>query len=507
MSTAQILVVEDERIVARALQCELENFGYQVSGIASSAQEAVQKAVDDRPDLVLMDIHLKGEEDGIEAARKIHSRCRIPVVYLSAFSDAATVARASDTEAFGYLLKPYEERELQTTIEMTLAKHRAEQRLEESERWLAAIHNGIDDAVIATDPENCVHSMNFAGEALTGWSMETAIGAPVSVVCQLVDERGHVVHDDFADRVVCESRALELPADTRLITADGRDVPVEGSISPIYDSRGEFLGTVLALRDISTRLELERLTRQSEERRRRAQKTAAVSRLADGLSRRLSEMLTTILGNTSLALAGFTAEAECLKLLTDVEIAAQRASALVQRLRMFARFSGGASSQLQAVNLNTLVPACLNQIKPLLNSRTKLSYKPTASVRSVIADELLLGQALVELALNAQDAMPLGGQLTLEMEDVALTFDDLAQHPDGRTGDFVRLRVTDTGRGIPSEIRARMFEPFSTAEPSAETAGLGLPLVSAVIEQHNGWIECASQLDQGSRFDLFLPAV
>src|SRR6185295_8492215 len=169
----------------------LEHFGYTVSGIAGSGSEAVVKAVETRPDIVLMDIHLQGRMDGIEAGREIRDRCGIPVVYLSAFSDAATVARASDTEAFGYLLKPYEERELQTTIEMTLAKHRAEQRLEESERWLAAIHNGIDDAVIATDPENCVHSMNVAGEALTGWSMETAIGAPVAVVCQLVDERGH----------------------------------------------------------------------------------------------------------------------------------------------------------------------------------------------------------------------------------------------------------------------------------------------------------------------------
>jgi signal transduction histidine kinase len=159
---------------------------------------------------------------------------------------------------------------------------------------------------------------------------------------------------------------------------------------------------------------------------------------------------------------------------------------------------------MQPVNLNTLVPACLNQIRPLLDSRTTLSYKPAASVRDVNADELLLGQALVELALNAQDAMPLGGQLTLEMEDIAVAADDLAKHPDGRIGDFVRLRVTDTGRGIPSEVRARMFEPF---EPSAETAGLGLPLVSAVVEQHNGWIECASQLGHGSRFDLYLPAI
>src|SRR5882672_5133643 len=140
MST-QILVVEDERLVARALQNELEQFGYEVSGIASSASEAVAQVEESRPDLVLMDVHLKGDVDGIEVAQRIQSRCGIPVIYLSAFSDAPTVARASETNAFGYLIKPYEERELQTTIEMALAKHRAERRLEEAERWLAAIHN------------------------------------------------------------------------------------------------------------------------------------------------------------------------------------------------------------------------------------------------------------------------------------------------------------------------------------------------------------------------------
>ncbi len=177
MST-QVLVVEDERLVAKALQHELEQFGYSVSGIASTAQEAVDKALASRPDIVLMDIRLKGVEDGVDAARRIHARCQIPIIYLSAFSDAETVARAAQTEAFGYLLKPYEERELKTTIEMTLAKHHAEQKLEEAERWLAAIVGGINDAVVASDPDNRIHSINLAAAALSGWSVEDAIGAP-----------------------------------------------------------------------------------------------------------------------------------------------------------------------------------------------------------------------------------------------------------------------------------------------------------------------------------------
>src|SRR5450432_1072948 len=122
MSAIQILVVEDERLVAKALQNELEQFGYNVSGIASTVSEAVREVEEHRPDLVLMDIHLKGEGDGIEAGQRIQMRNGIPVIYLSAFADAETVARASETNAFGYLIKPYEERELQTTIEMALAK-------------------------------------------------------------------------------------------------------------------------------------------------------------------------------------------------------------------------------------------------------------------------------------------------------------------------------------------------------------------------------------------------
>src|SRR5215467_6565686 len=145
MSATQILIVEDERFVATALQNELAQFGYRVVGIASTAKDAVERAIASKPDLVLTDLNLKGNSDGIDAALQIHQRCGIPVVYLSAFSDPHTVARASKTGAFGYLLKPYEEQELRTTIEIVLAKHRAEKQLDESRRWLAAIHSGIDN--------------------------------------------------------------------------------------------------------------------------------------------------------------------------------------------------------------------------------------------------------------------------------------------------------------------------------------------------------------------------
>jgi two-component system cell cycle sensor histidine kinase/response regulator CckA len=508
MSTTQILVVEDERLVAKALQNELEQFGYQVSGIASSAADAVDQAEESRPDLVLMDIHLQGDDDGIEAAQKIQSRCGIPVIFLSAFSDAQTVARASETNAFGYLIKPYEERELQTTIEMALAKRRAEQRLEETERWLAAIHNGINDAVIATDPDNNVHSLNFAAEALTGWPVEDAIGVPVTAVCNLLDANGRIAHEDFADRVVCESRTIELPDTTRLISRNDRETPVEGSVSPIYDTRGEFLGTVLVLRNVSARLELNRLRRQTEERARRAQKMQAVGRLAGGLSQHLNDMLTVILGNTSLVLAESSsdpAQAGSRRLLQDVELAAQNAAELVQRLRMFSRFTGGSTAAMRQLDLNLFIPECLNDIKPLLNSRIQVKFVPGADLWPVHADETLLGQAIFELSANAQDAMRQGGQLTLELANLTLPEAELANHPEGQAGQFVRLRISDTGRGIPAALRDQLFEPFFNNTSWNKGRGLGMEIVSVVAEQHDGWGECQSQVGRGTQFDLYLP--
>ena len=507
MST-QILVVEDERLVARALQNELEQFGYEVSGIASSASEAVAQVEESRPDLVLMDVHLKGDVDGIEAAQRIQSRCGIPVIYLSAFSDATTVARASETNAFGYLIKPYEERELQTTIEMALAKHRAERQLEEAQRWLAAIHNGIDDAVIAADPENNIHSMNFAAEAITGWPMEDAIGVPLTAVCNLVDADGRIVHEDFVDRVVCESRTLELPDTTRLIARDDRETPVEGSISPIYDSRGDFLGTVLVLRNVAARLELDRLRRQTEERARRAQKTQAVGRLAGGLSHHLSDMLTVILGNTSLVLADLSNESDqfnSCQLLQDVELAAQNAASLIQRLRMLSRFTGDTADGMRQLDLNEFISECVSEVKPLLNSRIQVKFEPADDLWPVRADETLLGQAILELAANARDAMPQGGQLSLELTNVSIPAADLVIHPDGQAGEFVRLRISDTGRGIPSAAREQLFEPFVNDAASNKGRGLGTapcrPLPSSIV----AGLSAIARLDGRAQFELYLP--
>jgi len=136
MSTAKIFIVEDEAIVAESLNDQLEGLGYIVTGNAPSGEEALRNIKNNLPNLVLMDIMLEGEMDGVETAQQIRELYGIPVIFLSAYSDSETLGRAKLTEPFGYLIKPYKERELHTTLEITLYKHRMEKRVREHERWL-----------------------------------------------------------------------------------------------------------------------------------------------------------------------------------------------------------------------------------------------------------------------------------------------------------------------------------------------------------------------------------
>jgi len=168
----RILIVEDEAIVAEDLELAVTNIGYEVVGRAVSADAAVDKAVNLKPDLVLMDIVLRGEKNGIDASREIKEKVDIPVIFLTAYSDVELIDKAKSTEPYAYLVKPFQERQLLASIETALHKSGIEKRLEESEEWLATTLMSIGDAVIATDGAGYVKSMNHVAERLTGWKQD-----------------------------------------------------------------------------------------------------------------------------------------------------------------------------------------------------------------------------------------------------------------------------------------------------------------------------------------------
>jgi len=216
MAEANILVVDDEGIVAMDLSARLQRLGYRVCGRASSGEEAINKATADRPDLVLMDIKLKGQVDGVEAAQYIRTRLGLAVIFVTAFADEKTLERAKVAEPYGYITKPFEESDLQTAVEMALYKHAAETRLRQSEQWLAVILRSIGDAVIAADERGRITLMNPAAEALTGWLQADAALADPAEVIRIVDRRTGSVANPL-DAVLREHAVVEFGRHAALV--------------------------------------------------------------------------------------------------------------------------------------------------------------------------------------------------------------------------------------------------------------------------------------------------
>ncbi|MEH2045392.1 GGDEF domain-containing response regulator [Nostoc sp.] len=266
MKPVNILVVEDEFIVAMDIQNRLRKFGYTVLGLADSGEEAIKKAADNSLDLVLMDIHLKGNMDGVEAAQIIHNIFNIPVIYLTANADESTLNRAKVTEPFGYILKPFKEKELKFTIEITLSKHRTEKKLKQNEQWLTTILKSIGDAVITSDESGTVTFMNPIAEVLTGWNYSDAFGKEATEVFNIAHEETRTIIESPVKQVLQYGVTVGLPEQTILIAKNGTEIPIDDSVAPIKDENGNITGAVLVFQDITERNQiLEALARRQQE--------------------------------------------------------------------------------------------------------------------------------------------------------------------------------------------------------------------------------------------------
>lgn len=257
IATATILVVEDENIVAKDIQSRLRNLGYVVPALASCGKDAVKKAAEIKPDLVLMDIRLKGDMDGIEAAKQIYTTLQIPVVYLTAYADDDTLERAKVTEPFSYIIKPFDKRELHTAIEIALYKHQMERQLKENEQWLLTVLESIGDAVITNDAKGCVTFMNPSAEALTGWKQEDSIGKDSTEIFNIVHEVTRTPIESPVAKVLREGSIVNSLNHTLLLTKDGKEIPIHDTVAPIKDDTGTIRGAVVVFQNLTERKQAE----------------------------------------------------------------------------------------------------------------------------------------------------------------------------------------------------------------------------------------------------------
>jgi diguanylate cyclase (GGDEF)-like protein/PAS domain S-box-containing protein len=253
----KIMVVEDERIIAMDIRGQLQQLGYEVVALAISGEQAINLAAERRPQLILMDIVLKGAMDGITAAGTIAETLHIPIIFLTAYSDDITLSRAKMTRSYGFLIKPFRVDELHSTIEMALYKHQADRQIEESRQWFYSTLKCINDGVIATDSEARIQFMNPFAEALTGEQFTNIKGADIGNSITLLDEKSH---NPIANPVSTTLTLLNITrpeGTTLLVDKTGRQLPVEVSVAPILNKNGKLLGAVMTLRDLTTHRFLE----------------------------------------------------------------------------------------------------------------------------------------------------------------------------------------------------------------------------------------------------------
>lgn len=253
--SAKILVVEDEGLIALDIESHLIDLGYQVPGIAETGADAILLALEAQPDLVLMDIRLKGNIDGIQAAAKITDKLDIPIIFLTAFADADTLNKAKQVSPFGYILKPFDPMDLRTSIEIALHKHHFDQEVRQQKTWLHTILASIGDAVVATDNQGSVTYMNRVAESITQWQQDDALGKDVSDVIPLITGTAKNILENPLKQVLREHQEVVLPDNTYLITKNQEEIPIDDSAVPIVDDQNQSHGAVIVFRDITERLE------------------------------------------------------------------------------------------------------------------------------------------------------------------------------------------------------------------------------------------------------------
>ena len=516
--TEHILIVEDEGLIAADVQNKLERLGYPMPAIAQSGVEALRCARSTPFNLVLMDIRLKGNMDGIATAQALKTEFDIPVVYMTAHADQETIGRAKLTEPFGYILKPITDGDLRSVVQISLYRHQMERRVRTSEAWLSTTLRSVGDGIIATDTAGEIVFMNPVAEKLTGWSGADGHGRLLMDTLALFEESsGQPAKNPIFDLFPGESRSYHLipknGADTvvevqcfenRLPATSMQPTPPMAAARSLRSDAAaggpaasgpvdDLLGAIVVLRDTTARRQMEGRLVQSE-------RMEAVANMAGGLAHDFNNQLTVILGYAEKLCA--QADGHDKEAALEIKHAASMASSITEQLLMLSRRG---EARLEVLNVNDVIcevqPIISHSLGKIRTLVTDLS-SPEGFVRG---DRTQLKQVLLNLALNARDAMSTSGQLRIESSTVEIN----SESPEARLyrpGRFVRLRVADTGEGMDKATLARIFEPFFSTK-KAFGAGLGLSIAHNIIVQSQGFIRAESEVGHGTSFEILLPCV
>ncbi len=372
----------------------------------------------------------------------------------------------------------------------------AEEALRQNEENLSITLQSIGDAVITTDVNENVTRMNAVAEALTGWSLGEALGKPVRQAFHIVSAETREEVDSPVTKALREGCIVGLANHTILIGRDGSERQIADSGAPIRNAHDDIVGVVLVFRDVTAQVKL-------EEQYRQAQKMEAVGQLAGGVAHDFNNLLQVIFGHIEMALDEVSPLSPVHSDLVQVRQAANRAATLVRQLLAFSRRQ---AMSIQKLDLNEAISNVIKMLGRVIGEHITLDFLPGHGLHMVNADSSQIEQMLLNLCINARDAMPEGGRITIETRSILNDRGFQEQNPWARESHYIMVTFSDTGPGIPVDLQQHVFEPFFTTKEVGKGTGLGLAMVYGIVKQHEGMIYLESTPAKGAVFHIFFPA-
>ncbi len=505
--SAKVLIAEDDPASRKLLQVWLSQDGYEITSVdnGKAALEAARRVL---PDLVLSDVMMP-EMDGFALCRELRADPylgEVPIVLVTTLSDKASRLHGIEVGADDFLTKPYDQAELRARVRSIVRLNRYRLLLQEREqraaeraqaatrlRELAELLDQTQDAIVQIDAAGSVTFWSAGAARLFGWFPEEAQG--LAAASLLFPQTGHLPAE-ARTAVAHEGYWVgELTTHRR----DGSEIILLTRWSAATRSEDGARSTLLIATDITEQ-------RQAERRYLRAQRMETIGLLASGVAHDLNNMLTPI-GIGLEILRQEIHHPALTEVVNMMNSSVERGAALVKQVLSLAREGSGAPSVVQPKHILREVASIARETFPkVITVRT--DYPP--ALRTIAGDPTELTQVLLNLCVNARDAMPQGGTLTMAARNMPA--EEVARlHPhqttSGESEYYVVLEVTDTGTGIPPELRERIFEPFFTTKPQGKGTGLGLATVISIVNKRGGFITLDSEVGRGTTFRLYFPAI
>jgi len=477
---------EDDYILTQGWFTEIEGIRFEVEWVAS--YEAALKAIaKNQHDVYLFDYRL-GERNGLELLQEaVANGCKAPIILLTGQGDHEVDIEAMNAGAADYLEKdklgaPLLERSIRYAIE----RKRAEQKISEQ----AALLDVATDAILVRDLDNQILFWNKGAERLYGWKALDAVGKNV---LDLLDGEQQAKLKQV-QKILLQNG--EWQGELHQLTKDDKEVIVESRWTLVRDEEGQPKSILVVNTDITQKKQLEAQFL-------RAQRMESIGTLASGIAHDLNNVLTPILMTAQL-LEAEPQEERYQRLLPVLVANAKRGANLVKQVLSFAKGLEGKFTILQVKHLISEIKQIIKETFPKsLEIRTDIPQ----SLWTVSGDATQLHQVLMNLCVNARDAMPDGGRLSICAENQFIDRSYAQMHLDAQVGSYIVVTVTDTGMGIPPEILDRIFEPFFTTKELGKGTGLGLSTVMGIIKSHNGFINVSSVIGKGTEFKVYIPAI